>query len=83
MQRVKDVLQSIFYLDICSFMTLSQLVCVNPTLYHTQLLFVLYLLMLPLGQPVPACVVRAHFPEIFLLRYGLCVLTSGILFILN
>lgn len=42
MQRVKDVLQSIFHLDICSFLTLSQLVCVNLDLYHTQFLFVLY-----------------------------------------
>lgn len=38
MQRVKDVLQSIFHLDICSSLTLSQLVCVNLALYHTQIL---------------------------------------------
>lgn len=55
MQRVKDVLQSVFHLDICCFLTLSQLVCVNLALYHTQLLFILYPLTLPLGQPVPAC----------------------------
>lgn len=35
---------------------LSQLVCVNLTLYHTRVLYILYPLMLPLGQPVPACV---------------------------
>lgn len=49
------MLQSIFHLDICSFLTLPQLVCDNLALYHTQLLFVLYPLPLPLGQPVPAC----------------------------